>query len=352
MNDNNSLPLTNEFYNFGFVSPTGNQQVSFTLRGVSCNGTIYDGSSCVGYQLLNTGSFNATYNGATPVMFKLNVAPTSGGALPKNLTVTVSNDQEITTCLSYQSSPYIGRTGSCTNTATVLWPSIGDWYISFEGTKAANFTIQTTLDHCENNNFCNTTVTPATSLSSFLTPTINALSWAYYRYSAQYPSASNTFWVTVAGPGLEVYVSLNQFPTKNSYDIKNCNQLNCGYASILNLNTTTSLKPGNYTFFVGIYNTANNTASYGIWFNSICAPGCTDNSYGTCNDNGPSTGQCVCASQDYAGYNCQTLVDNGIPAQYIVLIIIASLVVASAIIGFIAWAYMQKKRQGYVKVKD
>jgi len=41
------------------------------------------------------------------------------------------------------------------------------------------------------------------------------------------------------------------------------------------------------------------------------------------------------------------MISKGLGPQYIVLIIIASLVVASAIIGFVAWAYMRRKRADY-----
>jgi len=172
-------------------------------------------------------------------------------------------------------------------------------------------------------------------------------SWVYYRFQASYPG--NPFWVSVATdqPFIpEVYVSLNQIPTMQSYDAKYCNQPYCNFSSIINFSNS-SLQ-GNLTFYVGVY--SQNTTSFGMWFGSVCAPGCDRN--GVCQLSGPQTGQCACPTDgSWKGYDCQTAVDIGIPAQYIVLIIIASLVVASAIIGFIAWAYMQKKRPGYVEVK-
>jgi len=150
-------------------------------------------------------------------------------------------------------------------------------------------------------------------------------------------------WVSVGSgtPSPSVYISINQVPTDTSFLVQECNQPYCESNSIIKL---TGLE-GNYTFYVGLYNNNPNTsATYGIWFNNTCAPDCTNN--GQCTMQGPNTGLCVC-NTDYVGYDCGTLSENGLPAQYIVLIIIASLVVASAIIGFIAWAYMQKKRTGY-----
>jgi len=172
----------------------------------------------------------------------------------------------------------------------------------------------------------------------------------YYRFEANYPTVP--FWITVGAEGaptstFDVYVALGYLPTPSSYDLKNCNQPYCDGNIIINLNKT--VYSGNQTFFV-LVRSRNFTLTLGVWFNSICAPGCSIN--GKCTESGSLTGLCSCVTQDWKGFDCNTSNDNGLPAQYIVLIIIASLVVASAIIGFIAWAYMQKKRSGYVKVKD
>lgn len=167
----------------------------------------------------------------------------------------------------------------------------------------------------------------------------------YYRVVS---SSANPLWVSVApldGKKMpNVYASVNQAPTNATADITNCNQQYCQSINVIKLDNTTT----NMTWYIGI--TSPNDTSYGIWFSQTCAPGCGDNG-GQCTTNGPGVGICVCA-QDYVGLDCSTDTNTGIQPQYIVLIIIASLVVASAIIGFIAWAYMQKKRQGYVKVKD
>ena len=60
----------------------------------------------------------------------------------------------------------------------------------------------------------------------------------------------------------------------------------------------------------------------------------------------PSVLHVPCVS-DYEGVDCATPSGAMLGAQYIVLIIIASLVVASALIGFVAWAYMRRRRQQY-----
>jgi len=192
-----------------------------------------------------------------------------------------------------------------------------------------------------------------TGAQTLSTPSVGPFGYTYYKFTAFYPSTP--FWITVGSSNapvsaFQVYISLSQVPTPENYDLKGCNQPFCDSNIIINLNNTALM--GNQTFYVVIKNLLNATVSLGVWFNSICAPGCNSNGNGKCTESGPGTGFCACITDEWVGFDCNTPNEQGLPAQYIVLIIIASLVVASAIIGFIAWAYMQKKRSGYVKVKD
>jgi len=173
--------------------------------------------------------------------------------------------------------------------------------------------------------------------------------WNYYTVSVIAPEP---FWVSVYTPNLsdfDLYVRMGSVPDDKpgSYDIKNCNVYgSCGYATIINLNNTAAALPSGHlnTYYVGIH--ANTNITYTIWWSSTCAPLCVSNEEesGVCSFSG-NVGQCSC-EDGYMGFDCAT--PNGtLPTQYIVLIIIASLVVLSALIGFFAWAYMQRKREGY-----
>jgi len=184
--------------------------------------------------------------------------------------------------------------------------------------------------------YCNLTINNANPSAIVVVP-LPAGSWTYYRFQASYPG--NPFWVSVATdqPFIpEVYVSLNNIPTRQSYDTKYCNQPYCNYASIINLSNSSF--QGNQTFYVGVF--SQNTTSFGMWFGSICAPGC--DIHGSCTVSGPQTGLCSCPTDgSWKGYDCltdTTVVDIGMPVQFIVLIFFASLVVAIDIIGFIARA--------------
>jgi len=281
------------------------------------------------------------------MVYNVSISPGPNNSLPSSFSVTVGG--AVTLCLRYQSA-----VGLCHpvdgNKVTVNFPSIGNWIaiISPNTPTGKNllqtpFNLSTSLSTCAPNMAgpsCNFSISSADT-SQLGSGTLSPRSWAFYRVPATYPFSP--LWVTVGSgtPSPQVYVSINQVPTETSFILQECNQPYCDTNNIFKL---TGME-GNYIFYVGIYNSnTTQSVSYGIWFNNTCAPGCGN--YGRCTESGPETGLCVCTT-DYVGYDCGTLSENGLPAQYIVLIIIASLVVASAIIGFIAWAYMQKKRTGY-----
>jgi len=94
-------------------------------------------------------------------------------------------------------------------------------------------------------------------------------------------------------------------------------------------------------WYVGIFNPRDDVVS-GIWYGSLCAPDCED--HGKCE----TTGLCNCI-EGFVGVDCNTA--SGLGPQFIVLIIIAALVLLTAIIGFVAWAYMRKRRENdYSKI--
>jgi len=279
---------------------------------------------------------------------------------PKEFIISV-NSSTLRICLRFNANPYVQMCeGGMAQSVTLPWPRVGVWYgvVSHMAGKSAQllvpvpFQITAQTPVCPNGfvgAYCN--ISLLTGDKTLTTPSIVPFGSAYYKFTAFYPSTP--FWITVGGPvtAFQVYVSRSQVPTPENYDLIGCNQPFCDSNIIINLNNTASLA-GNQTFYVVIKNLLNATVSLGVWFNSICAPGCNSNGNGKCTESGPQTGFCACLTSDWAGFDCNTPNEQGLPAQYIVLIIIASLVVASAIIGFIAWAYMQKKRSGYVKVKD
>jgi len=133
-----------------------------------------------------------------------------------------------------------------------------------------------------------------------------------------------------------LYASRGQIPSAKSADITNCNREYCDQVRSIAHNVT--MEEDWYIAVTASVTTGNTT--YAIWYGNNCIFGCEDQNHGEC---APS-GRCECEI-DYEGIACE--IPKGLGPQYIVLIIIASLVVASAIIGFVAWAYMRKKRANY-----
>lgn len=137
----------------------------------------------------------------------------------------------------------------------------------------------------------------------------------------------------------QLFVSMGQLPQPGNADISNCYGGGC--QGVLNINISLT-SPIDQWWYVAVIPALNNH-SYGIWFDSLCAPGCEY--HGVCQLSGPLVGKCVC-SADYIGAGCH--LSNTLSAQYIVLIIIACLLFTSAIVGFIAQAYL--KRKGYQNI--
>jgi hypothetical protein len=135
-----------------------------------------------------------------------------------------------------------------------------------------------------------------------------------------------------------IYASRWQIPVVTDKgviaDVMNCNRDYCSAVRSIAHNSTAE------DWYIIVEGSTDGNVTYGLWFNTTCVPGCDDENHGECLD----SGKCLCEI-DFEGIDCS--VSKGLGPQYIVLIIIASLVVASAIIGFVAWAYMRRKRANY-----
>jgi len=178
---------------------------------------------------------------------------------------------------------------------------------------------------------------------------INHNEWIYLRFEATHAQGL-LFSVTTPNSSSipNIFASRGQIPTqypssaqlfmltdRYSADILNCNRQFCNVVRSIAYNVSSDEE-----WFVGIYSMANVPVTFGFWFNTSCVPNCETDNHGQCDE----SGRCECEI-DFEGIDCS--ISKGLGPQYIVLIIIASLVVASAIIGFVAWAYMRRKRADY-----
>jgi hypothetical protein len=328
--------------------------VNISGDGDTCPfGEVYNGTGCLpplivtpGLAVNNSLEMNLVHIYGFAVSSMNNV-------LPKTLEITNIRGP-VQYYVRYGGSPSLSIYDKSGVNIAIPFPRLGMWYVlvrtstSEKRQAAVDYSFVAKIALCSGNDSC-VNITDAKTKTFTVVENVPVSTWTYYKFQSVYPT--DPFWVSVAsasGVRPDVYVSLNQIPTELSYDAKNCNQPHCDYSTIIKFNDSFSpIVRANNTYYIGVHSP--NVTSYGIWFSSACAPLCA--SHGVCVSSGPGTGLCTCAAS-WTSYDCSLEVDTGLPAQYIVLIIIASLVVASAFIGFIAWAYMQKKRQGYVKVKD
>jgi len=342
-----TVPLTSDTYVLG-IKTVGNltdQLVWVNMTGDYCNAsTIWDGMMCITPNTTTPDRpTNVTVPEGSAYVFTVSLQPT-----PFVKELQISYSQNVSMCLRFESA-----VGNCyqnipgnPNMVKVPVPRIGK-YIgivtqSSMRSKLVDYTFSLTVTTplCNDTNggfYCNLTASSLTS-TSYVSAPLQQNDWVYYQVTVA-NNATSYFWITVASDKPDstyVYVSQSQFPTPENADLYGCNQQLCRYTVINNQNSSFSQNVPT-TYYIGI--TCNETINYGIWSGTLCAPGCTNN--GVCQ----AGGFCAC-SADYVGFDCGSSSNTGLQAQYIVLIIIASLVVASAIIGFIAWAYMQKKRRG------
>jgi len=328
------------------------ESIDLTLEGAVCGaGEVYDGADM---KCINA---TAIMNEAEVMQgnhyFKLDV-----GQLVGSLTVTSTGANDMI-YLRYAATPStaVGDNGvandaSGKGNARIDVPRPGTYFLLVVAMEAkANVTVA--IEDCSKSNMTAGPGCKVPYIDSAVNPYLmNILdaknSWRYWKVTIN--ENHTELWASVrsdSGNNLpSIYAGRGNLPTTDSYTIMNCNFEFCDGAHIIYMNFTDA-KQNPQVWYIGTFtNIENNT--YGVWFDSVCAQECTEQNTGTCQDTAPDYGKCVCATSSLTGVDCT--IRNGLGPEYIVLIIIAALVVASAIIGFVAWAYMRRKRVQYEHV--
>lgn len=353
VNDSAYFSVNGDIYYWGVaqaVNETENQTVTVYFSGDDCphGQPIWNGVACEEPPVLTNHTTTNTTIEVNEVTFFTFVVPNAA----KNFAVTIT-----TTDPNAQFESYARAAGTPsaalydvkgTTTLTLSVPPPGTWYASVKLTAA---TVDAPVDvlvsystfSCGEKlgSICNDTVI-ATSASAIATGHFKFGGPLVY-FSVQTDPLYVSFQSSSLDIPIFVYASIGNLPSPASHLLSGCNQPNCKSVTIIKLDNSSNLT-GNETWYFGV--AGGNDTTIGVWVSSTCAPLCESPS-GECTETGPDTGLCEC-EQDYIGFECQTA--TGLPSQYIVLIIIATLVVASAVIGFIAWAYMRRKRAHYEKV--
>jgi hypothetical protein len=248
----------------------------------------------------------------------------------------------------YAGGSYILHDMTDTNgTLTVISPRQGTWVFSVHSAEGGDAEFKLSEFRCGANSAgegCMIPVHPAfTNMSITITPEDG---WMYLRFTVDEKMPLLVSLTTNNGSNIPfMYAALGQIPVRQNdgailADIHNCNRDYCSVVRSIIRNITTPGLGMSEEWYIGIYTNVPGNTTFGLWWNNTCVPNCDTDNHGECEE----SGRCQCEI-DFEGIDCS--LSKGLGPQYIVLIIIASLVVASAIIGFVAWAYMRRKRANY-----
>jgi len=236
---------------------------------------------------------------------------------------------------------------------TILSPKVGTWIIGVFVTDKTNITQLASLDVCHNNTAgvgCKVNVTSSSNLpnkfiSTKITKANDTIVYAIsnIKFKALYASLYDL------GPGTKasIYASFNRVPYLSDKgivgaDISGCNNEYCTKVQSISSSDGYMIQDNGTWYITIVAGRDNNDLNF--WFDNICPNNCS--SRGTCNVNGDDYGICQCPP-DSDGLMCTS---NNMLIEYIILIIIAALVLVSALLGLIAWAYMRRRAQ-YVEVR-
>jgi len=146
---------------------------------------------------------------------------------------------------------------------------------------------------------------------------------------------------------LKLYAAFNRIPViagtaVSNYDLSGCNGSPGQCSNFVTLSTS-GVPTVRGTWYLLLVNSGGDKVEYQIWFNTTCPNGCSGQ--GTCNN---ENGACSC-NTNFQGLACS---EDNMFIEYVILIIIAALVLISALLGLIAWAYMRKRHSQYEVIKN
>jgi hypothetical protein len=328
-----------------------NSTVHMTLTGDNCTANAYwDSMACIDAVAL--ASANDTFAGDfAKGETKFWTYMTDSGLSHFTLSMVGGSLSSFESVISarYNGGSYVIHDVSDTNgTLTVYSPRMGMWVFSVHAADMGNAQFHLEEFRCGSTSAgpgCTIPVLAAfNNMSLTITPEDG---WMYLRFTAMDKMPLLVSVTTGNGSNIPfMYATRGQIPVKLGdgtilADIHNCNRDYCSMVrSIIRNITTPSDVVTPEEWYVGIFTNVPGNTTFGLWWNNTCVPDCDTDNHGECD---PS-GRCQCEI-DFEGIDCS--ISKGLGPQYIVLIIIASLVVASAIIGFVAWAYMRRKRANY-----
>jgi len=348
--DTQSFTATTEVYNWGIgvVNSNQNDTITANFTGATCSPQQgWNGVSCVDLVQIDSGSAVYIGNPGGIFLFYFTV-PTGSNNVSVNVTSN-STSSTFNTYLRYSGTPTPTIYDAAgTNTLLYANPRQGQWQLAVQlatGVADTQITVNIKVNTCPTGYgpTCNTPVI-GSDPSNIIYSNLVMDGYVYYSVSTV-PSLG--LWISFQAQNgqvdFNVFGQIGTLPSSSNFVIRGCNKGPCDPVTLVKLVNSTALF-GNETWIFGVTTSqnasaiGNNSTQLGSWINSVCAPECGSPS-GVCDT---ESGFCQC-EDSYTGIDCTVAI--GLPSQYIVLIIIASLVVISALIGLIAWAYMRKRRR-------
>jgi hypothetical protein len=332
------------------------QNVTLTVSFNYCTGHAGDDCSTPINTITNNQPINVTtapsyYNYSTP----------TGSEPLTNLTINLSPSAFNT--LYNISAKFNGVPDNTSDTHRILngnslvinHPQQGLYYISITANQSAQTNFTSTSGSCQNRTGPNCEFPLTNASSNFLDlwrgESLDGNAIKYYFLTGFNP---NNLQVAVKPSAkerlsaLKLFASFNRIPVYSqgqgsNVDISGCSGSAAQCSNFVSLSTSGGSSNVQGTWYVLLVNTGAEKVEYNLWFNSSCPAGCSGQ--GSCNT---ENGVCSC-NTNFQGLACS---EDNMFIEYVILIIIAALVLISALLGLIAWAYMRKRHSQYEVIKN
>jgi len=299
--------------------------------------------------LISDSPANGVFPPGKTLYYSFTIGPLAGSASVKGLGTQPGN---LIFQIRYAGSPSYGvHDGSSGSTAIVNYPKPGTYYVAVTSSEMQETTGSFIL-HVEDCSTSNQTAGPGCRK-----PYTIAVAPSYTGVAI---SGIYTYWRVAATEKSPLYVSVRASDGKSNpillaaqgqlprlaaangdvenVDFNRCTEPFCNAANIIRHNAAPGVVE---TWYVAVIpQEGMNGTEYTLWFDTPCAPPCTE--HGTCTTEGPNTGLCVC-QDNWAGVNCST--SFAVTPENIVLYIIAGLVVLSGVAAFIAAMVTKKPKK-------
>lgn len=342
--------------------PTGNfsHSLSFQLTSSVCSNSK-SGFDCASTPLTTLFPGNTSYTlgaGSSDIL----TAPVAIGVLFGS--VTINTNAAIGVHVRRDGYPFTNpaefgfNDANSVNGSLVLNnPVPGDYLISVTlagNSNETEFTLTSSVKVCNSSANvagpdCGTSVVELAPATGQLISGTASTSMTYYKLKVDlFNKTRLSFSVAsmTSSPTPRVYVRWGNLPDENTYDFVGCSTEFCAVNQV----DLEVLSGSAGDWYIGILAAPNVTEKYdfGIWHGSVCPNNCGGD-HGSCNTEGKDMGTCKC-NEGFTAIDCSQTASTGLSPEMIVLIVMGALVVLSAVIGFIAWAYMRRKR-GYDEIQ-